>query len=284
VLAAVAGAPAAQRTQASFAVNLTQGGDAGQITVISRYAAEDPRSQRFGADLQRRVDAFTHATGTQAAIGGPAGQLGDFRSETASRIWPVVAGVSIVILLLIMALLRAVVLPLVAVAFDLLTAGATLGIVALLFSGGDRPLGGLGYLDPMTIIAAFATIFAMTMLYEVQLLARTRELFVARGDAKVAIGGGLHRTAAAATGAAVAMIAAIVPFATSDLVMVRQLGVAAGTAILLDALVVRPVLLPAAAELLGDRSWWPTRPAPPAPPAVPPQPAAPERVPAGSAS
>lgn len=258
VLAAIAGAPAAQRTQASFAVNLDRGGNAGQITVISKYASEDPRSQRLGQDLQKRVDGFARAGNTEAAVGGPAGSLGDFRSETASRIWPVVIGVSVVVLLLLMMLLRTVILPIVAVAFDLLTAAATFGVVTALFGGDNPVLGGLGYIDPMTIIATFAAIFGMTILYEVQLLARTREEFVLSGDASAALQQGLSKTAAAGTGAAVAMIAVLIPFTTSDLIMVRQLGVAVAVAIVLDAFIVRPVLLPAAVQLLGHASWWPT--------------------------
>ena len=175
-------------------------------------------------------------------------------------------GVSIVVTLLLMALMRTVVLPIVAVAFDLLTAAATFGLVTLLFNGDNPPFGGLGYIDPMTIIATFAAIFGMTILYEVMLLARTREEFVVSGDATAALRIGLSKTAAAATGAAVAMIAVLIPFATSDLILVRQLGVAVAVAIILDAFIVRPVLLPAAVQILGRWSWWPTsRSAPRAP-------------------
>ena len=73
---------------------------------------------------------------------------------------------------------------------------------------------------------------------------------------------GLRRTAAVATGAAAVMIAAAVPFAFSDIINVRQFGVGIAIAAALDALIVRPVLLPAAVHLLGRRSWWPTAPHP----------------------
>jgi RND superfamily putative drug exporter len=94
----------------------------------------------------------------------------------------------------------------------------------------------------------------------VQLLQRTREAFVAGADAHRALRIGLRETAAAGTGAAIAMVAAIVPFAASGLIVARQVGVGVAVAIVLDALVVRPVILPAAAELLGRLGWWPTRP------------------------
>ena len=258
VLAAIAGAPAAQRSQASFAVNLDQGGNAGQITVISRYAAEDPRTAELGDDLSSATDAFAAATKTEAAVGGPAGALGDFRSEAASSIWPVIVAVSIAVLVLLMAFLRTIVLPVVAVAFNLLNVAATFGIMSVLFSGENPPLGGPGYIDPMSIIAVFTAVFGMTIVFEVQLLSRTRDAFVATGDPHGALRFGLDRTAAAATGAAIAMVAAIVPFAASQLVVARQLGVGVAIVIVLDALIIRPVLLPAAVELLGRRSWWPT--------------------------
>jgi RND superfamily putative drug exporter len=258
VLAAIAGAPASQRTQASFAVNLDRGGRAGQITVVSRYPADDERTVALGDDLVTRTDRFAKATGTQAAVGGPAGALGDFGSAASDDLWLVVAGVALAVALFLMIMLRAVAMPAAAVAFDLLGVAATIGIMALLFCGDDPPLGGPGYIDPMSIIATFTATFGLTIVSEVQLLVAARDRFAATGDPHAALRFGLDRTAAATTGAALAMIAAIVPFAAGDLVVARQLGVAALIVIVLDALVIRPVLLPAAIAVLGPSGWWPT--------------------------
>lgn len=279
VLAAIAGAPPTQRTQASFAVNLTRGGRAGQITVISRYAADDDRTVALGDDLVTRTDRFAKASGTEAAVGGPAGALGDFGQAATDKLWIVVAGVALVVLLFLMIMLRAVAMPLAAVAFDLLGVAATIGIMALLFCGDDPLLGGPGYIDPMTIIAVFTATFGLTIVYEVQLLVAARDRFAATGDAKGALRFGLDRTAAATTGAALAMVAAIIPFAAGDLVAARQLGVAALIVIVLDALVIRPVLLPAAIAVLGPRGWWPTHGTPAARPR-PARPAGPAPTPA----
>jgi RND superfamily putative drug exporter len=198
-------------------------------------------------------DGFAKDTGTEAAVGGNGGAFGDFTSEGSDAIWPVVIGETVVILLLLIVLLRSVVLPAVAVPFDLLTAAATFGILSLLYSGDDPLLGAPGYIDPISIIGIFAFVFGVSMVYEVVLLHRTREAFLATGDAHGAVRTGLQDTAAAATGAAAVMLAAII----------------------LDALIVRPVLLPAAASLLGRWSWWPlSRQAPPTPPPAPKTPAA----------
>ena len=97
------------------------------------------------------------------------------------------------ILLLLIVMLRAVVLPVVAVAFDLLTAAATFGILSRLYSGDDPLLdGGPGYIDPISIIGIFAFIFGVSMVYEVVLLHRTREAFLATGDAHGALRTGLR--------------------------------------------------------------------------------------------
>ncbi len=231
---------------------------AGQITVIAKQGADAQATRDLGMDLQRRVDAFAAATGTQAAVGGPAGELGDFTTETTettSRILAVVTALAVALALLLMVMLRAIALPLAAIAFDLLVTAVTFGVMELLFAGGDALFGGPGYVDPMSIVATFAAVFGITVVYEVQLLQRTRDAFVGGAEAHDA----LRQTAAAGTGAAIAMVAAVITFAASGLVVARQLGVGVAAAIILDALVVRPVLLPAAAELLGRRGWWPTK-------------------------
>ena len=266
VLAAVAGAPAADRNQAASVVNLEGGGTAGMIMVVPKQSATMPVTRDLGEELVAMSDSFAMETGTEAAVGGMGGAFGDFTTEAGSKIWPVVIAEAVVVLLLLIVMLRSVVLPALAVAFDLLTAAATFGILTVLYSGEDALLGGPGYIDPISIIGIFAFIFGVSMVYEVAFLYRTREAFLETGDAHGAVRTGLRRTAAAATGAAAVMVAAIVPFAMTDLLSVQVFGVGVAIAIVIDALVVRPVLLPAAASLLGRWSWWPlSRQAPPPP-------------------
>jgi RND superfamily putative drug exporter len=287
VLAAVAGAPASSRNQAASVVNLHGGGTAGMIMVIPKQSATTPVTRDLGTDLVVMSDTFAKATGIEAAVGGNGGAFGDFTSEGSAKIWPVVIAEAVVILIMLIVMLRSVALPAVAVAFDLLTAAATFGVLSRLYSGQDALLGGPGYIDPISIIGIFAFIFGVSMVYQVALLYRTREAFLATGDAHAAVRTGLRETAAAATGAAAVMLAAIIPFAMVDLLSVQVFGVGAAIAIVLDALIVRPVLLPAAASLLGRWSWWPlSRQAPPTPPragATPPQRPAPSGgVPVGT--
>lgn len=261
VLAAIEGASPSDQAQAGFALNLGRGGSAGQIVVISKDPASAQSTQDLGRDLRRLSSRFGKATGTTTAVGGPAGYLADFRSVTEARIWILVPVVAIAVMLFLMFALQAVLLPIAAVLFDLLTVGASFGVLTLLFSGSDPVLGGPGYLDPMSIIGIFAVMFGVTATYEVILLVRAREAFIKLGHSHEAMRVALRATAATATGAGLVMVAAVLPFAFSDLIPVRQFGLGVATVVVLDAFIVRPLILPAAASVLGRRGWWPTRPA-----------------------
>ena len=159
VLSAVDGAKPADRNQATFAVNLERGGNAGQITVIPRYASSTETTQALGDDLSDQTQAFAQRTGTTAVLGGPAGELADFQSTINADIWPVVVGLAIIVTLILMVALRSVLLPLVTVAFNLLTVAATFGILTLLTTGDDPILGGPGYIDSLQVIETFAAVF-----------------------------------------------------------------------------------------------------------------------------
>jgi RND superfamily putative drug exporter len=258
VLAAIQGASSADRSLAAFAINLDRGGTAGQIVVVPHEAASSDATRALAGDLRDSAAAFAERTGTQTAVGGPAGDLADFTSETAARLPLVIGALALTIALVLMIALKAFALPLLAAGFDLLTAAATFGAMALLFGGDDPLLGGPGYLDPMSVIGIFAAIFGISVTYDVLLLMRMRERLAAGDSARDALAYGLRRTAAVATGVAAVMIAVGLPFAFSELANVRQFGVGIAIAVGLNALVVRPVLLPAAAALLGRRGWWPT--------------------------
>jgi putative drug exporter of the RND superfamily len=274
VLSAIDGAQPPDRNQATFAVNLERGGNAGQITVIPKQPSSTDQTQELGEDLVAMSREFAGRTDTDVAVGGPAGELADFQSSISDDIWPVVIGIAVAITLMLMIALRSVLLPLVVVAFNLLGAAATFGALTLLTTGdnflGESPvLGDAGYVDPLQIIETFASVFGIALVYEILLLYRTRELFLRTGRPHESLAHGLRETAGAATGAAAVMVAAVIPFAMSDLFNLT-LTIGLAIAILIDALIVRPVLLPAAVELLGRRAWWPTSRSAPDPSAPPP--------------
>ncbi|MGH2879104.1 MAG: MMPL family transporter [Solirubrobacteraceae bacterium] len=258
LLAAVEGAQPASANAATFAVNVARGGSAGQVVVISRFQASDPRTAALGDRLNLAAKHFAVQNHLATAVGGPAGNLQDFTSATNERLPLVIVALAIAVALTLGIALRAVGLPVVAVLALLLTAAATFGAMQLLFGGAHPPLGGPGYLDPMSIIGIFTIVFGVSLVYLVVLLARAREEILAGSSVDGALDVALRKTAAASTGTALLMIAALIPFATTELMTVRTFGVGMAIAIALDAFLVRPVLLPAAVELLGRFSWWPT--------------------------
>lgn len=268
LLAAVQGAQPAAANEATFAVNVSKGGTAGQIVVVSKYTSSDPRTAALGERLDAATKAFAVKNHLATAVGGPAGNLQDFTSATNERLPYVIAALAIVVALTLGVALRAVALPIATVLMLLLTAAATFGAMDLLFGGAHPPLGGPGYLDPMSIVGIFTAVFGISLVYLVLLLARAREEIVKGATVDGAIDTALRSTAAASTGTGILMIAAMIPFATTELLTVRMFGVGIAIAVALDAFIVRPVLLPAAVEVMGRWSWWPTHVAPGGPPQI----------------
>jgi RND superfamily putative drug exporter len=258
VLAAVEGSTPANRNAASFTINLLRGGTAGQIVVVSKYSSSDSRTAALGTTLSHMGQKFAKANNLQIAVGGPAGNLGDLTSVTKSKIWIDVAVLAAAIIFVLMLALRAVLLPIVATAFTLLVVAASFGVMQILFGGSNPPLGGPGHLDPLTIISVFTAAFGLSTVFTTILLMRTREEYIAAPGTRHAVRVGLRETAAATTGAGLLMVAALIPFATTDFINIRALGVGIGVAVLLDVLIMRPVLLPAAEAVLGRHGWWPT--------------------------
>ena len=258
VLAAVAGAPTTQLIDSTFTINTLRGGGAGQIVVTSKYPFSDSRSVALGSWLVNMGRRWANAAGVEVAVGGPAGTTGDLTSVTKSRIWLDIAVLTVAIALVLGLALRAVLLPLVATAFSLLIAAATFGVLQLLFGGSNPPLGGPGWMDPMTIIGIFTIVLGVTVVYVALLLMRTREGFVAGQHRQRYVPMGLRQTAAAATGTGFVMVAALITFSTTDFIDIREFGIGVAVAVLLDILILRPVLLPAAEALLGHLGWWPT--------------------------
>lgn len=258
VLAAIEGATAPNRNAATFALNLLRGGNAGQIIVASRYPLSDNRAEQLGSRLRTMSASFAKSNHFQVAIGGPAGSVFDTARDLKSKFWYVVAGVALGVAALLALLLRSVAIPVVASLCALLTTAAGFGAMQLLFGGSNPPLGGPGTFDPKTLTEVTATMFGATLLYFVVLVTRTRDFFLASGDARESLRRAMRSTVAATSGIAAITIAVVVPFMFSELVPIRRVAVAAAVAVGIAAYVIIPVLLPAAVSLLGRFGWWPT--------------------------
>jgi RND superfamily putative drug exporter len=243
-----------ERVAAGFSVNLDAGGAATRLVVIPRgdpTRANDPLRRR----IQDQARTLGENAGIDAVVGGPAAQLQDFSHASAHGIWLlllVLGGVSYVVLVVV---LRSLMLPLVAVSLNLLTVAAALGVLTLLFEGA-APLGGPGKLDAITVRAILSIVFALSIDYAVFLIARMREGYERTGDTNLAIAYGLTTTARVVTGAALIMVGVFAAFALSPVTNMRALGVGLAVAVIVDATVVRLLLLPAAMRLLGAANWW----------------------------
>ena len=168
-----------------------------------------------------------------------------------------VFAITIVTLLMMIVIVRALLLAALAVALNLATVGVAFGVIVLLFNVPDgyplrrphlrrRDRGG----------GMFGVVFGLSIDYAVFLLMRMKESYDRDGENAAAISLGLEKTARVITGAAAIMMAVFIAFAAAPIATVSQLGVGLTIAVLLDATVVRIVLLPALMLLLGDRVWW----------------------------
>jgi RND superfamily putative drug exporter len=172
-----------------------------------------------------------------------------------------VLGLSYVVLLI---LLRSVVLPLKAVLMNLLSVGAAYGVLVVVFQWGwlDGLLGfhHLGHLDVLTPPLVLAVVFGLSMDYEVFLLSRIRERWEATGDSRQAVAEGLAASARTITSAALIMASVFLVFTFTGVPSIKELGLGNAIAIIIDATIVRLILVPATMELLGDWNWWLPKP------------------------
>jgi uncharacterized membrane protein YdfJ with MMPL/SSD domain len=237
---------------------------AGDLTVLTVPIQGDP----LGKDAVDAVhelrsdhipDAFPDA-GVEVLVAGDTAESID-QSDTMSHWLPIVfsfvLGLSFVLLTIAF---RSLVVAAKAIAVNLLSVGAAYGLLVLVFQEGiGNELLGFPQVDTIESwvpLFLFAVLFGLSMDYHVFLLSRIRERFGQTGDNSDAIAHGVGSTGRIITGAALIIIAVFSGFARGDLVMFQQMGFGVAVALLLDATVVRLVLVPAAMELLGERNWY----------------------------
>ena len=257
VLSAVEGAPAKERKRAATTISLHHGGQAAALTVIPRYTFNTPGSIALYYRLQHEAAGMGRALHAETGVAGGAAQLTDYNNITRSRIPLVVIAITIVTFLVMVLVLRALPLAALAVGLNLSTVAVAFGVLTLLFNvPAGYPLGGHTYVDAVGAVCVFGVVFGLSIDYAVFLLMRMRESYDKDGDNAKAISAGLDKTARVITGAAAIMMAVFVVFAGAPIATVSQLGVGLAVAVLLDATVVRIVLLPALMLIIGDRIWW----------------------------
>ena len=232
-------------------------GDAALLSVTPRTSPQDPATEQLISHL--REDVLPRA-GVPVSVGGATAAFMDQSQTTADRLPLFIGGVVGLSFLLLLVAFRSLVVAVKAGVMNLLSIGAAYGVVAILAEGGWA--GQLIGIDtetpvpPFIPVIMFAVLFGLSMDYEVFLLSRVREEYLGGRDTAGAVTEGLARTARVITAAALIMVAVFGAFALSPEVFLKLIGVGLATAILVDATVVRMVLVPAVMQLLGDRNWW----------------------------
>jgi putative drug exporter of the RND superfamily len=255
-VAALDGADPVRRSLAAEVIDVSGGGTAARYLIVPSSGFNSSGSRRLGSQLNSLASAIDERPGYRAGLGGGAAVLNDYGAATKSRLPFVVGSVVLITFLMLLALLRAPLLAALAVGLNLLSVAAALGVVTLACRiPAGYPLGGHPYIDTVGAAAIFGVTFGLSIDYAVFLLARMREEHRAGGDNAAAIRFGLDKTAGVITGAAAIMAAVFASFAVAPVATVSQMGLGLTVAILLDATVVRIVLLPALMLLIGERVW-----------------------------
>ncbi len=255
---------AAMKSDGRFGPAQVTPNEAGDLTLVTTTLAGDPAGEATQAQVRElRSEIVPQAFGDLATrvyvTGNTAGVVDylGFFDQWMPVALAVVLSLSFVLLLVAF---RSVVIPAQAIAMNLLSVGAAYGLMVLVFQKGvGASLLGLTQVDTIEAwvpLFLFSLLFGLSMDYQVFLLSRIKERYDLTGDTREAVGYGLGRTGSIITGAAAIMVCVFGGMATGELVMFQQMGFGLAVAVLIDATVVRSVIVPATMELLGERNWY----------------------------
>jgi RND superfamily putative drug exporter len=234
------------------------------MTVINARSAFDTMSPEAKAAVERiredYIPAAFSGTEARAMVTGESAFMVDYdrlTSDYTPWIFAFVLALSFIVLLLAF---RSIVIPFTAICMNLLSVGASYGLIVLVFQKGFLA-DTLGFIQVASIetwlpLFLFSVLFGLSMDYQVFLLSRVREHYTQHHDNTAAVAFGLRNTGKLITGAALIMVAVFSGFAIGDMVMMQQMGFGLAIAILIDATLVRCVLVPATMKLLGKANWY----------------------------
>jgi RND superfamily putative drug exporter len=240
---------------------LNEAGDAALLPVTPTTSPQSQATEELVDHLRDDVLPVRLAgSGLEPKVGGLTAAFVDQAENTAARLPLFISAVLGLSFLLLLIAFRSPLIALKAGLMNLLSVGAAYGVISLAAEGGW--FGQLLGIDTATPIAPFipvmmfAILFGLSMDYEVFLLSRIREQYLAHGHPRDAVADGLARTARVITAAAAIMICVFLAFLVADEVFLKLLGIGMATAVLVDVTIVRMVLVPAVMQLLGRANWW----------------------------
>ncbi|MDP9249792.1 MAG: MMPL family transporter, partial [Chloroflexota bacterium] len=238
---------------------------AGNTAIITVYPKTSPQDSAT-SDLVHRlrdqvVPQATQGTGVHVFVGGITAVFVDFAAKIGARL-PILIGVVIVLsFLLLMAVFRSILVPVKAAVMNLLSIGAAYGVMVAVFQfGWGKSIIGVGKTGPIESwvpMMMFTILFGLSMDYEIFLLSRIREEYLRTRVNATSVADGVAITGRVITAAAAIMIAVFLSFVLGfDIRQIKEIGLGLAVAVLIDATLVRMILVPATMELLGDANWW----------------------------
>ncbi|WP_326797503.1 MMPL family transporter [Streptomyces sp. NBC_01808] len=236
----------------------TPDGEAATVLVYPVTSPQDEETTELVGTLRDDVlPGLTADNGAEYFVGGGTAASEDYAGKLADRMplfMIIVVGLAIVLL---MAVFRSILIPLKAAFLNLLSIGAALGVMKLVFQDGRFGFEG-GPIEAYVPVMIFAIVFGLSMDYEIFLISRMHEEWVNSkdGDPSRAVREGLAHTGSVITAAGSIMIVIFAAFVLSPTRMLQQSGLAFAVAIFVDAVIIRCMIVPAAMELMGKRAWW----------------------------
>jgi RND superfamily putative drug exporter len=236
--------------------------DGAVVTVIPEWAPQTAQTQVLVHTMRDTVIPRALAgTGVVAEVGGETAAGIDAAAYLSGRMLWVLAAVIVLAIVLLMAVFRSVAVPIKAAVMNLLSVGAAYGVLVAVFEWGWLGrvvgIGHTGPIDPWIPITMFTILFGLSMDYEVFLLSRIREEWLRTGDSSESVADGLAVTARVITAAAAIMFCVFGSFVVNDqLHVLKVFGLGMAVAVLVDATLVRMVLVPSVMEILGPLNWW----------------------------
>jgi uncharacterized membrane protein YdfJ with MMPL/SSD domain len=246
------------------ATELSRNHDYATFTVVPTLNPESSGAEQLVKHLRQSLPPALAGTRISVAVGGATATQLDEVQKIGTSMWKILLAVLLISLTPLMVLLRSIVLPLKAIAMNLLSVGAAYGVLVIVFQWGwlDTLVNyhAPGHVDTLVPPLLLAIVFGLSTDYEMFLLTRIRERWLATDDSRRAVEEGLAASARTITGAAFIIVCVFAVFVGTGIPIIKEIGLGAAVAIGIDATLIRLVLVPAAMTLLGDWSWWLPRP------------------------
>ena len=251
----VAAVEAAVRRDPEFGTPRTS--SRGDVTLVSFPVAADSTGERATDAVRRlRSDVIPSSTHARVLVGGDTAAEVDYQNVMRDYIPIVFAFVLGLTFVLLTIVFRSIVVAVKAIVLNLLSVGAAYGLLVLVFDHGWLGFTEVDRIEPWVPLFLFSVLFGLSMDYHVFLLSRIRERVLAGESNTDAVARGVGATARLITGAAAIIVAVFIGFASGDLVPFQQMGFGVAVSLIIDATILRSVILPAAMNLLGEWNWY----------------------------